>query len=119
MYFRNKGVYAPGRDVRALLAGIAYVMARSHGGPAVEDGLIVRYEGGDVDDHVFRGTALDVFEFTAMGRRAWAIKTSLRLGHDRTPRDFYICATASALQEKISPGDRISGIVWLQGFVVP
>ncbi len=29
MYFRNKGTYAPGRDVKVLLAGIAYVMARS------------------------------------------------------------------------------------------
>jgi hypothetical protein len=55
----------------------------------------------------------------ALGRRAWAIRTSLRLGPDSPPRDFYICATASALQEKISPGDRISGIVWLQGFVLP
>lgn len=119
MYFRSKGTYAPGRDVKVLLAGIAYVMARSHGTPAAEDGLIVRYEGGDLDDHVFRGMALDVFEFMALGRRAWAIKTSLRLGHDSPPRDFYICATASALQEKISPGDRISGIVWLQGYVLP
>jgi len=117
MYFRNKATYAPGRDVRVLLAGIAYVLARSRG-PA-EDGMLVRYEGGDVDDHVFRGTALDVFEFMALGRKAWVIKTSLRLGHDRVPRDFYICATSSALQEKISPGDRISGIVWLQGFVLP
>lgn len=119
IYFRNKGGYAPGKDVRVLLSGIAYVLARSHGGPAVEDGLIVRYEGGDVDEHVFRGTALDVYEFMAMGRRAWAIKTSLRLGHDSPPLDFYVCATSGALQEKISPGDRISGIVWLQGFVLP
>jgi hypothetical protein len=119
MYFRSKSTYAPSKDVRVLLSGIAYVLARSRGGPAAEDGLIVRYEGGDIDDHVFRGTAQDVYEFTAMGRRAWAIKTSLRLGHDSPPRDFYICATASALQEKISPGDRISGIVWLQGFVLP
>jgi hypothetical protein len=119
LYFRRKGAYAPGQDVKVLLSGIAYVMARSRGGPAAEDGLIVRYEGGDTDDHVFRGTALDVFEFMAMGRRAWAIKTSLRLGHDSPPRDFYICATSSALQEKISPGDRISGIIWLQGFVLP
>jgi hypothetical protein len=118
-YFRNKGVYAPGRDVRVLLSGIAYVIARSRGGPAAEDGMIVRYEGGDVDDHVFRGTALDVFEFMAMGRKAVVIKTSLRLGQDAPPRDFYICATASATQEKVSQGDRISGIVWLQGFVLP
>ena len=119
MYFRNKGVYAPGRDVRVHVAGIAYVMARSRGSPAAEDGLLVRYEGGDLDDHVFRGTALDVYEFMALGRRAWSIRTSLRLGPDSPPRDFYICATASALQEKISPGDRISGIIWLQGFVLP
>jgi hypothetical protein len=117
MYFRNKGVYAPGVDVRVHVVGIAYVMARSRGGPAAEDGLLVRYEGGDLDDHVFRGTALDVFEFMALGRRAWSIKTSLRLSPDSPPRDFYICATASALQEKISLGDHISGILWLQGFI--
>ncbi|HUL61781.1 MAG TPA: hypothetical protein VLT35_01860, partial [Methanocella sp.] len=115
----HKGAYAPGRDVRVLLAGVAYVLARSRGGPATEDSLLVRYEGGDLDDHVFRGTAQDVHEFTALGRKAWAIRTSLRLGPDSPPRDFYICATAAALQEKISPGDRISGIVWLQGFVLP
>jgi hypothetical protein len=117
MYFRNKGAYAPGRDVRVLAAGLAYVMARGRG--AVEDSMIVHFEGGDLDDYVFRGTALDVYEFMALGRRAWAIRTSLRLGPDSPPRDFYICATASALQEKISPGDRISGIIWLQGFVLP
>jgi hypothetical protein len=117
MYFRNKGAYAPGRDVRVLLAGIAYVMARGRG--AVEDSMIVHFEGGDLDDYVFRGIALDVHEFMAMGRRAWAIKTSLRFGHDSPLRDFYICATPGALQEKISPGDRISGIIWLQGFVLP
>jgi hypothetical protein len=117
MYFRNKGAYAPGRDVNVLLAGLAYVMARGRG--AAEDSMIVHFEGGDLDDYVFRGTALDVHEFMAMGRRAWAIRTSLRLGQDRAPRDFYICATSSALQEKISPGDRISGIIWLQGFVLP
>ena len=116
LYFRNKGVYAPGRDVNVLLAGIAYVMARIRS-PG-DDSLIVRYEGGDVDDYVFRGTALDVSEFMAMGRKAWAIKTSLRLGPESPPRDFYICATSGALQEKISPGDRISGIIWLQGFAI-
>jgi|AGTN01.2.fsa_nt_gi hypothetical protein len=118
MYFRNKNTYAPGQNVRVLLGGIAYVLARSRG-PAVEDAMIVRHEDGDIDDHVFQGTALDVYEFMALGRKAWAIKTSLRLGHDSPPREFYICATTSALQEKVSPGDRISGIIWLQGFVLP
>jgi hypothetical protein len=119
MYFREKHSYSPGRDTKVLLAGIAYVIARSRGQGPQDDGLFVRYEGGDIDDYVFRGTVQDIAETTALGRKAYIIKTTLRLGHENMPHDFYICATASATQEKVSQGDRISGIVWLQGFVLP
>lgn len=118
LYFRNKNTYAPGRDARVLVAGIAYVMARGRGG-AHEDDLLVRYEGGDVDDCVFRGTAQAVAEFSVVGRKARAIKTAVRPGHEGKPLDLWICVTSNAMQEKIAPGDRISGIVWLQGFVLP
>lgn len=117
MYFRHKGRYAPGSDVNVLLAGLAYVVARSPKGPA--DDIIARYEDGDVDDYVFRGTALDVSEITARGRKAWAVRTTLRPGHEGEPQEFYVCVTPSAVQEKLNPGDRISGIIWLQGFVLP
>lgn len=117
LYFRNKYTYAPGMDARVLVSGIAYVMARGRS-PSTEDDLLVRYEGGDVDDYVFRGTVQAVAEFTAFGRKARAIKTSARLGHEGQPVELWICVTASAMQERVAPGDRISGIVWLQGFVL-
>jgi hypothetical protein len=119
MYFRKKHTYTPGKDASVLLAGIAYVIARSRSQGPNEDDLFVRYEGGDIDDYVFRGTVQGLVENTALGRKAFVIKTTVRLGHEGKPHDFYICATASAMQEKISQGDRISGIVWLQGFVLP
>ncbi|MGA9140567.1 MAG: hypothetical protein WBZ29_10100 [Methanocella sp.] len=119
MYFRKKHTYTPGKEANVLLAGIAYVIARSRTQGPNEDDLFVRYEGGDIDDYVFRGTVQGLVENTAMGRKAFIIKTTVRLGHEGKSHDFYICATASAMQEKISQGDRISGIVWLQGFVLP
>ena len=102
-----------------LLAGIAYVMARSRTQGPTEDGLFVRYEGGDMDDYVFRGTAHGRVRVHGPGQEGWAIKTPLRLGHDRPRATSTSARPPSALQEKISPGDRISGIVWLQGFVLP
>ncbi|OPY25805.1 MAG: hypothetical protein A4E28_02944 [Methanocella sp. PtaU1.Bin125] len=119
MYFRGRHTYAPGKDTKALLAGIAYVVARTRGQGPQEDDLLVRYEGGDIDDYVFRGTVHDVAETTAPGGKARVIKTTVRLGHESKPHDFYVCATAGATQEKVGPGDRISGIIWLQGFVLP
>ncbi len=60
----------------------------------------------------------EVREFEVMGKKAQAIKTTLRLRGD-SAIDMYICATENATREKLQKGDHISGIVWLQGFIVP
>ena len=119
LYFRNKGGYYPGKDVRAIVAGIAYVLARGHAQARSEDDLLVRYEGGDVDDYVFRGTVQGVTDFAVDGWKARAIKTTIKAGPDGKPMDFFICVTPHAMYEKVAPGDRVNGIVWLQGFVLP
>ena len=121
LYFRNRNTYFPGKDVRILLTGIAYVLSRSR--PASDkkqgdDDILVRYENGDIDDYVFRGIVQGVKDVTAFGKRAVVMKTEARTGHDAKPVELYVCATENAITEKINPGDRITGIIWLQGFMV-
>jgi hypothetical protein len=137
MYFKNKNTYVPGKDVTVLISGIAYVLSRicqpkpenkkdkkakDKKSPKPEfmgdADLVFRYENGDVDDYVFRGVVQEVREFEVMGKKAQAIKTTLRLRGD-SAIDMYICATENAIREKLQKGDHISGIVWLQGFIVP
>jgi len=117
MYFARRNSYFPSQEARVLVAGIAYVMGRSR--PAAEDDMLVRHEGGDVDDYVFRGAVRDTIEFSILGRKVRAVRTTARLSPDAKPLDLWICVTPAAGQERLSPGDRISGIVWLQGFIVP
>jgi len=135
LYFKNKGRYSPGKDSRVLISGIAYVLTRVKGIPAEgnkskkaeqktrkngaqDQELAFRHENGDVDDYVFRGRALEVREFSVLGKSAQAIRVPLRIGAD-SAIDIYVCATENAVKEKIHKGDFVSGIVWLQGFVVP
>lgn len=129
LYFMNKDRYSPGKDVNVLITGMAYVLSKiknadskankrdSSYRPIGIGEVAVRYENGDADDYVFRGIVHDVREFETMGKKAQVIKTSLRLEIDAIPMDIYICATGNAIKEKIHPGDYISGILWLQGFV--
>jgi hypothetical protein len=132
MYFKNKNGYVPGKDIKVLISGIAYVLSRtSRPKPqnkkekkAAEQefmgdaDLAFRYENGDVDDYVFRGVVHEVREFEVMGKKAQAIKTTVRLRGDAAI-DIYICATENAIKEKLQKGDHISGIIWLQGFILP
>jgi hypothetical protein len=137
MYFKNKNGYVPGKDIKVLISGIAYVLSRT-GRPKPQDkkakkekdkkapeqefmgdsDLAFRYENGDVDDYVFRGVVQEVREFEVMGKKAQAIKTTFRLRGDAAI-DIFICATENAIKEKLQKGDHVSGIVWLQGFVTP
>jgi hypothetical protein len=116
LYFKNKNTYFPGKDARVLLAGIAYVLVRIKGSAHNQD-LAFRHENGDVDDYVFRGRVEDVHEFSVLGRSALAIRVPFRIGGD-SAIDIYVCATENATREKIHKGVYVSGIVWLQGFVV-
>ncbi len=134
LYFKNKGKYSPGKDARVLISGIAYVLTRVKGIPE-DDGqgkkdaqkaqkngtqdqeLAFRHENGDVDDYVFRGKVLEVREFGVQGKSAQAIRVPLRIGAD-SAIDIYVCATGNAIKEKIREGDLVSGIVWLQGFIL-
>lgn len=137
LYFKNKNTYFPGKDARVLLSGIAYVLTRMKGVPVVveekkgkkevqkekkgsthDQDLAFRHENGDVDDYVFRGKVKDVREFNVLGKSARVIEVPLRIGADSVI-DIYVCVTENANREKIQKGDYVSGIVWLQGFVVP
>ncbi len=124
LYFKNKNKYFPGKEAKVLIAGIAYVLTKTcpdkkpSRNEAIDSGhLAFRYENGDVDDYVFRGRVKDVREFDVLGKKARIIKVPLRIGADST-LDIYVCATENAIREKINKGDRVSGIVWLQGFVL-
>jgi hypothetical protein len=137
MYFKNKNTYVPGKDVSVLISGIGYVLSRISQ-PKPQDkkdkkikdkkspkaefmgdaDLAFRYENGDVDDYVYRGFVQEVREFEVMGKKAQVIRTTLRISGD-SAIDIYICATENAIKEKLQKGDHISGIVWLQGFIVP
>jgi hypothetical protein len=127
LYFKNKNTYFPGKDSNVLISGIAYVLTKVKGAPvgdkklkvqeATDSDLAFRYENGDVDDYVFRGKIEEVREFTVLDKKAQAIKVPLRIGVD-TVIDIYVCATENAIREKLQKGDYVSGIVWLQGFVV-
>ncbi|HEY3421508.1 MAG TPA: hypothetical protein VGK13_00015 [Methanocellaceae archaeon] len=136
MYFKNKNTYVPDKDVTVLISGVAYVLSRisqpkpldkkdkkikDKKSPKAEfmgdADLAFRYENGDVDDYVFRGFVQEVREFEVMGKKAQAIKTTLRLRGD-SAIEIYVCATENAIREKLQKGDHISGIVWLQGFIV-
>ena len=113
-----------------LLSGIAYVLTRMKG-IAVEDKngkkaqknnvhdqeLAFRHENGDMDDYVFKGKVKDVREFKVMGKSARVINVPLRIGADSVI-DIYVCATENAIKEKIHKGDYVSGIMWLQGFIL-
>lgn len=123
LYFKNKNTYFPGKDARVLLAGIAYVLSnkrmagdkKAH--ENVESDLAFRYENGDLDDYVFRGRVKDVLECQVPGTKAQVIRVDFRTGADSVI-DLYVCATENAIREKIHKGDHVSGIIWLQGFVV-
>ncbi len=139
MYFKNKNTYVPGKDITVLISGVAYVLSRISQ-PKPQDkklkdkkikdkksskpefmgdaDLAFRYENGDVDDYVFRGVVQEVREFEVMGKKAQVIKTTFRIRGD-SAIDMYICATENATREKLQKGDHISGIVWLQGFIIP
>ncbi|MCD1294755.1 hypothetical protein CUJ83_07050 [Methanocella sp. CWC-04] len=130
LYFANKNKYYPGKDVKVLLSGVAYVLTRARKAPLAEKKsqavpkvlgemeLATRYENGDLDDYIFRGIVKGVKEFRIREKKAYVIKTSLKTGIDGDHTDFYICATENAIQEKVRVGDHISGIVWMQGFIV-
>ncbi len=127
MYFKNKNRYFPGKDAKVLLSGIAYVLTKAKGLAAddkktsghetADSELAFRYENGDLDDYVFRGKVREAREFNVMGKKAQMIEVQLRIGVD-TVIDLYVCATENAIKEKLHKGDHVSGIVWLQGFVV-
>lgn len=128
LYFKNKNKYYPGKEAKALLSGIAYVLTRMKGiainnkkAPGHEtvdsDHLAFRYENGDIDDYVFRGRIQEVREFSVLGKKARVIKVPLRIGADSVI-DIYVCATENAIREKLHKGDYVSGIMWLQGFVL-
>lgn len=128
LYFRNKHRYTPGKDVNVVISGIAYVLTKARTAQGKKKGakhrivgepqLLIRYENGDIDDYVFRGIVEEVREFEVYGMKAQAIKTSFLAGTEGNPIDIYICATRNSINEKISPGDHISGIIWLQGFAI-
>lgn len=124
LYFKNRSTYFPARDVQVIVSGIAYVLSRTRAATDAgtkkqgADDMLVRYENGDVDDYVFRGTVAGVKDMLVLGKKAAIIRTTIRTSHDGQPLEFYICATSSAISEKINPGDHISGIIWLQGYVV-
>lgn len=129
LYFKNKNTYFLGKDAKVLLSGIAYVLTKTRkaqdeaGKPdkanemSADSELAFRYENGDVDDYVFRGRIHEVYNFDVMGKKAQIIRVPLRFGVD-TVIDIYVCATENAIKEKLHKGDFVSGIVWLQGFVV-
>jgi len=122
LYFKNRNSYFAGKDVRLLMSGIAYVLSRvrtqATDMKTGDDDMLVRYENGDVDDYVFRGVVQGVKDVTAFGKKAVILKTAVKTSHDAKPMEIYICATSNALAEKISPGDHVSGIVWIQGFIL-
>ncbi|HTX43702.1 MAG TPA: hypothetical protein VMC61_03150, partial [Methanocella sp.] len=130
LYFKNKNKYYPGKDARVLLSGIAYVLTRIKGipvedkkskknqkGSAHDQELAFRHENGDVDDYVFRGKVKDAREFNVLGKNAQIIEVPFRTGADSVI-DIYVCATENAIREKINKGDHVSGIMWLQGFIL-
>jgi hypothetical protein len=134
LYFKNKNTYFPGKDARVLLSGIAYVLTRMKGVPAEDkkggkaqkngardrahdQELAFRHENGDVDDYVFRGRVKGAREFDVLGIKAQVIEVPLRIGADSVI-DIYVCVTENAIKEKINKGDYVSGIMWLQGFVL-
>lgn len=136
MYFKGKNTYAPGKDIRVLISGISYVLTRT-GRSKPQDksrsksnekkakkheilgdaDIAIRYENGDIDDYVFRGVVQEVREFEVLGKKAQAFRTTLRIRGDSTI-NIYVCATENAIREKLQKGDHVSGIVWLQGFIV-
>jgi hypothetical protein len=128
LYFKNKNKYFPGKDATVLLSGIAYVLTKTKGEAVNDkkerrreapdsDHLAFRYENGDVDDYVFRGRVKEVREFNVLGKKAQVVKVPLRTGAD-SAIDIYVCATENATREKLHKGDYVSGIMWLQGFVL-
>ena len=121
LYFKNRNTYFPGKDARVLISGIAYVLTKKRAGKTVpepaDSDLAFHYDNGDVDDYVFRGKVLDVKEYRVLDKRVQVIKVAFRTGADSV-LDLYVCVTANALRETIVPGDHVSGILWLQGFVV-
>ena len=127
LYFKNKNTYFPGKDSRVLISGVAYVLTKIKGSGSgdksprahetTDSDLAFRHENGDVDDYVFRGKIQEVREFTVLDKKAQAVKVPLRIGVD-TVIDIYVCATENAIREKLQKGDYVSGIVWLQGFVL-
>jgi CRISPR/Cas system-associated protein Cas5 (RAMP superfamily) len=125
LYFRNKNTYFPGKDARVLLSGIAYVLSKTRAVPdnkaggreSADSDLAFHYENGDRDDYVFRGSVKDVREYEVLGKKARVLKVAFRTGADSVI-DLYVCATENAIREKIRKGDHVSGIIWLQGFVL-
>ncbi|WP_174589977.1 hypothetical protein [Methanocella conradii] len=115
MYFKNKNLYYPGKEVKVALSGIAYVLARA--GDASDNDLAIQYENGDVDDYVFRGMVKEVLEFDALGGKARAVEVPLRASAD-SAIEIHICVTQNVLNEKLRKGDYVSGIMWLHGLVL-
>lgn len=123
LYFKNKSAYFPGKEARVLLSGIAYVLTnkrmagdkKAH--ETADSDLAFHYENGDLDDYVFRGRVKEVRECQVLGAKARVIRVDFRTGADSVI-DMYVCATENAIREKIHKGDHVSGIIWLQGFVL-
>lgn len=119
LYFRNKGRYSPGKEFEAVIGGVAYVLTRAKSsGVKGDPEMAIHYENGDADDYIFRGVAQEVVEATVLGKKVQVIRTTLQAGFDAMPAEMYLCATENAIPERIHKGDHISGIIWLQGFIV-
>lgn len=127
-FFREPDWYGTGESYRMDIAGFAYELAhiqtnsdeRRASGNSVDDWIaaIMQFDGGDVDDYVFRTRISGVEEHEFAGRTVYRIRAPL-FRTDEDDVEFAIYASDHITGGyRPEPGDDVDGVCWLQGRVV-
>lgn len=124
-FFREPDWYEPGTTYRTDLAAFAYDL-----GPAAEadhDGIedpeadvaaYLRFDGGDVDDYVFRTRIGAVEDHAFRGRTVYRIRAPLFRDDGEDVEIAFYAAEGMIDGYRPEPGDDVEGVCWLQGRVV-
>lgn len=121
-FFRESDAYEVGASYRTDLAAFVYDLeaADADGESRPEGGVAesVRFDGGDVDDYVFRTRLEDVAETAFADTRVYRMRAPLYTGDGEDVTVTFYASGHAIGDYRPAAGDDVEGICWLQGRVV-
>ncbi len=118
----NRERYRTGRQYRFFLSALAFRLKKTDDERSSHHEIEYSpLEGGEIDEFVFRTVVRDVRECLSGYGKAYLVTAPLFRATDGIREiNIQICATESVTGGYVpAVGDRISGALWLQGFMLP